>query len=518
MCGTSLPVVAASAAGGAAAGWACAVCTYVNESGAVTCDVCATPRGSGDAPDPLCETCGVADANPPFASCCRECALGQRCLCTPKKRSVVSPAGAPSAAPKKRSVTSPAGAPSAAPGEPGETLTSTETFDLLAAAGALARRPPSGADTEAELLRILGRLHRHVVADRAADRAALADAGFLWEWQAAGLAAPRGQRGGGGGAGGWTALSSADQLTVEAERRGGKGVAALTSSTGERVDLNLTAGTATFTISRKTVGLRAVPKAPPEPVASSSSSAVSSSVPSSASSECQICYSAAPVVIEGCGHRSACADCVAGHAAARGGAGSADVAAWVPCPAVGCEEPLGPRHLMSLGSGFPVAWLSKQLVRLPEWAPCASASSRAAPCPGGVLVTRANEGSTAPCPVCAAGVLCARRAEAEDPAVAKMVADGTVRHCPGCRFPTLKEFGVCNIICCEQCGGWWNWRTGELGTSSKQLKDRARQRGTLWEPGELAFQQTLQQSDPAAFKALLERNGVKFNPHYQRGS
>ena len=42
--------------------------------------------------------------------------------------------------------------------------------------------------------------------------------------------------------------------------------------------------------------------------------------------------------------------------------------------------------------------------------------------------------------------------------------------------------------------------------------------GTLWMPGELAFQQNLQQKDPKAFKALLERNGMEYNPNYQRGT
>lgn len=33
-----------------------------------------------------------------------------------------------------------------------------------------------------------------------------------------------------------------------------------------------------------------------------------------------------------------------------------------------------------------------------------------------------------------------------------------------------------------------------------------------WEPGELRYQQNLQRKDPAAFKALLERNGIKYDP------
>ena len=80
------------------------------------------------------------------------------------------------------------------------------------------------------------------------------------------------------------------------------------------------------------------------------------------------------------------------------------------------------------------------------------------------------------------------------------------------------------------CQGWYitaratsrlttrNWASRETGRSSSELKNRARSRGTLWEPGELAFQQGLQQSDPAEFKALLERNGMQYDPNYRRGT
>ena len=53
---------------------------------------------------------------------------------------------------------------------------------------------------------------------------------------------------------------------------------------------------------------------------------------------------------------------------------------------------------------------------------------------------------------------------------------------------------------------------------SREVKEKARQRGTLWEPGELQYQQTLQQSDPSAFKNLLERNGMHYDPNYRRGT
>ena len=42
--------------------------------------------------------------------------------------------------------------------------------------------------------------------------------------------------------------------------------------------------------------------------------------------------------------------------------------------------------------------------------------------------------------------------------------------------------------------------------------------GQLWEAGELHYQQKLQHEDPAAFQRLLERNGMKYDPNYVRGS
>ena len=64
-----------------------------------------------------------------------------------------------------------------------------------------------------------------------------------------------------------------------------------------------------------------------------------------------------------------------------------------------------------------------------------------------------------------------------------MIESGELRKCPACQHLTLKEKGICNVIQCTKCGIWWNWRTKEKGHSSKDLKNRARMKGTLWEPG-----------------------------------
>jgi hypothetical protein len=98
----------------------------------------------------------------------------------------------------------------------------------------------------------------------------------------------------------------------------------------------------------------------------------------------------------------------------------------------------------------------------------------------------------------------------------------------------LKEKGLCNVIECVKCGIWWNWRTREQGHDGKDLKQKARMNGTLWEAGrslkdfnlflivsffsgELRYQQELERSNPKEFQALLERNGIKYDPNYVRG-
>jgi hypothetical protein len=81
----------------------------------------------------------------------------------------------------------------------------------------------------------------------------------------------------------------------------------------------------------------------------------------------------------------------------------------------------------------------------------------------------------------------------------------------------MKDYGMCNIMQCQRCAMWWNWRSGESGRDGKELKQRARGNGTLWEPGELAYQLDLERNHPHKFKELLERNGIKYDPNYRRG-
>ena len=99
-----------------------------------------------------------------------------------------------------------------------------------------------------------------------------------------------------------------------------------------------------------------------------------------------------------------------------------------------------------------------------------------------------------------------------------MLASGFLRSCPGCSHVTLKEFGVCNVIECVNCCIVWNWQTRATGQSIRELKEAARMDGTLWGPGELHYQLRLQHYKPQEFKALLERNGIKYDPNYRRGT
>jgi len=122
------------------------------------------------------------------------------------------------------------------------------------------------------------------------------------------------------------------------------------------------------------------------------------------------------------------------------------------------------------------------------------------------------------CSVCNKEQMVQRKPEELDDEFKKMIKDGTLRPCPKCNHMTMKEYGVCNVIECVKCAIWWNWRTLETGSTSQELKHRARSAGTLWEAGELAYQQKLERTDVKKFKDLLARNGMKYDPNYNRGT
>jgi len=408
-----------------------------------------------------------------------------------------------------------------------------EMGSLLVEAAALQRHLRShaaggGLEERGRVFEIISRLHGHVLAEAAEEEAASARESHTWAIQHRGRS--------------WTELNEGDCLTLDAALRSGSSTVRLTLASGDRAEINLrTMQGKVLGRSSSKVKVRATALPRAEAPMSSTRKTGPDPVGPTEDGLCNICFSAAPVATTACGHCSCCQDCLGHHIRIRVRDG--EVLPWIPCPAIGCFVPLAPQDLVAAAAPataetsdeavvgmdvdaaagftlhdlmhFPLVFLSKQLVRLPEWAPCTGPGNF---CPGGFLVASEIEGSTLPCPVCETRQAVRRRKEEVDEHLESMIQDGTIRSCPKCEFLTMKEFGICNVINCEQCGIWWNWRTRNTGRSSAELKNKARQGGSLWEPGELAFQRNLQQSDPSAFKDLLERNGIRYDPSYRRGT
>jgi hypothetical protein len=103
-----------------------------------------------------------------------------------------------------------------------------------------------------------------------------------------------------------------------------------------------------------------------------------------------------------------------------------------------------------------------------------------------------------------------------DDSVSALVASGSLRACPQCSALQMKDRGMCNVLQCHGCQIWWNWSSRATGKNPAALKEQARRSGTMWEAGELQFQLQLQHEDPEAFRQLLHRNGIEFNPNVRR--
>jgi hypothetical protein len=122
-----------------------------------------------------------------------------------------------------------------------------------------------------------------------------------------------------------------------------------------------------------------------------------------------------------------------------------------------------------------------------------------------------------PCPVC--------QIEQEwslpgtmDRAFQEMQQSGQLRPCPTCKVQHFKEAGICNAIQCDKCGTFWNFLSGQTAPSMAELKAKSRAAGNLWRREDFDLQTKLEREDPAAFKALLKRNGINFDSTYVRGS
>ncbi|CAF3439057.1 unnamed protein product [Rotaria sp. Silwood1] len=234
---------------------------------------------------------------------------------------------------------------------------------------------------------------------------------------------------------------------------------------------------------------------------------------------CQICCDedAPMITMKACGHRVVCTSDFNRYLSVRIRDG--DILPWIPCPAETCFVPCHVDNITQDGNltysdllSFITTFMLKKLSRNENFITCIKCEK------GGFLQMGPPKKQQVTCPICHEKQIIEKGVDgALDPAFKKMIQSGELRECPTCRHLTLKEKGVCNVIECAKCGIWWNWRTKEQGHNGRDLKQRARMNGTLWEAGELRYQQELEARNPKEFKALLERNGIKYDPNYIRG-
>jgi CRISPR/Cas system CSM-associated protein Csm2 small subunit len=243
-------------------------------------------------------------------------------------------------------------------------------------------------------------------------------------------------------------------------------------------------------------------------------------------SECQVCYAefdnsdCIALTMHNCGHRMLCRDCFKQYISIK--VKDLDVLPYVRCPdSNGCKIPICSLDLATAQLDtltlfrLAAAHMTKSITRNPDWVSCSTKG-----CPFGFMV-RGASGTSLGKKSCG---LCSKQQEVKKEEVKlsddfiAMIKSGKVRQCPKCPEYVMKDYGMCNAINCQRCGVWWNWRSKETAPDYETIKQMARNAGSLWEPGELEFQQNLQSRDPVAFAALLAKNGIKYDPSYQRGT
>eukprot|EP01094_Clydonella_sp_ATCC50884_P022910 TRINITY_DN536_c0_g1_i1.p1 TRINITY_DN536_c0_g1~~TRINITY_DN536_c0_g1_i1.p1 ORF type:complete len:455 (+),score=152.18 TRINITY_DN536_c0_g1_i1:116-1366(+) len=234
--------------------------------------------------------------------------------------------------------------------------------------------------------------------------------------------------------------------------------------------------------------------------------------------ECAVCMEEACdwPRMQNCGHEPSCRECLGDYMKQR--IESGELTPWVLCPQADCCAMVHPEEVaVELSTAdllrFAIGFMRKHLSRELGWVECSTEE-----CLHGVLLyTRTHahveeEGTL--CPACGT----AFAAQQQDDEIQQLVQAGTLRPCPVCEHLTVKDRGMCNVMQCGRCGIWWNWRSREHGRDGRQLKQRSRQNGTMWEPGELEYQRNLERNHPDQFKELLARNGIKYDPSYKRGT
>jgi len=224
------------------------------------------------------------------------------------------------------------------------------------------------------------------------------------------------------------------------------------------------------------------------------------------------------VMQEHCDHAMICKSCFVQHLKVK--IKDDDITPWIPCPAENCKAPVSCRLLLDYVElenlyQFAAAFIRKHLARNSNWVRCGTSK-----CEFGwmILDKDTSKQHKLRCAACKKKQSVCKDPMRNDEGFDELIKSGVLRLCPKCSLPTMKDKGMCNVMHCGKCGIYWNWKTRETGTSSSQLKNKARRNGTLWEPGELRYQQELQRTNLPEFKRLLERNGIKYDPNYVRGT
>lgn len=229
--------------------------------------------------------------------------------------------------------------------------------------------------------------------------------------------------------------------------------------------------------------------------------------------ECTVCgeaftdyFSSVSLGLACGGSAQICHTCVKGHIKAE--IEQENIIPWIKSPVQGLtDEYLPPDVVLLTDQHLLVQFLerltSKMLSRCPEWRLCTT-------CRFGTFDDQCEE-----CLNCGNDDLAGKKQKL-DPSLQKMIDDKQAVLCPSCNALLVHSPAMCTLLTC-QCGLVVNLLTGETGKYA-DLKTKARTDGTLWHGDNLAKQQALQDNDPAAFKKLLQDNGIKYDPSYQRGT
>jgi len=219
----------------------------------------------------------------------------------------------------------------------------------------------------------------------------------------------------------------------------------------------------------------------------------------------------------GCQHAMCCKSCLRMYIQNVIEEGD-DIIPWIVCPDAGCTEfiPLEVFRAADISTKhkfqFVTTVLGKKLLRNDNWIQCCNEG-----CLFGFAEYQTFEGKKkVECEVCFTEQEISRDKGADE-GFYEMVKAGTIRLCPMCDHPHMKDKGMCNVMQCPKCSIWWNWDTRHTGRRAAEVKAQARATRSLWGKGELQYQQRLERTDQEAFKALLRKNGITYDPNYRRG-